>query len=88
VASSSLAGGSHADVAQQVARHLAKVKVAGSTPAVRSTSPPDHDQGGDIAVEAVLVLQRKGDRTPAGAGMALRIQPTAPTWAALSAARR
>jgi hypothetical protein len=32
--------------------------------------------------------QRKGDRTPAEAGMALRIQQTAPTWAALSAARR
>jgi 5-methylcytosine-specific restriction endonuclease McrA len=25
--------------------------------------------------------QRKGDRTPAEAGMVLRIQPTAPTWA-------
>jgi 5-methylcytosine-specific restriction endonuclease McrA len=32
--------------------------------------------------------QRKGDRTPAEAGMALRIQQTVPTWAALSAARR
>lgn len=32
--------------------------------------------------------QRKGDATPAEAGMALRIRPTAPTWAALSAARR
>src|SRR5690606_35486743 len=31
--------GSRADVAQLVARHLAKVKVAGSIPVVRSTSP-------------------------------------------------
>ncbi|MBX6722265.1 MAG: HNH endonuclease [Dactylosporangium sp.] len=27
--------------------------------------------------------QRKGDRTPAEAGMRLRFEPTAPTWAAL-----
>ncbi len=31
-----ISGGSHADVAQLVARHLAKVKVAGSSPVVRS----------------------------------------------------
>jgi 5-methylcytosine-specific restriction endonuclease McrA len=28
--------------------------------------------------------QRKGDRTPAEAGMVLRFQPTAPTWASLA----
>jgi hypothetical protein len=28
--------------------------------------------------------QRKGDRTPAEAGMVLRITPTAPTWASLT----
>jgi 5-methylcytosine-specific restriction endonuclease McrA len=28
---------------------------------------------------------RKGDRTPAEAGMVLRIEPTVPTWAALTA---
>jgi hypothetical protein len=28
--------------------------------------------------------QRKGDRTPAEAGMMLRFKPTAPTWAALA----
>lgn len=30
--------------------------------------------------------QRKGDRTPAEAGMVLRIQPKTPSWAALHAA--
>jgi 5-methylcytosine-specific restriction endonuclease McrA len=29
--------------------------------------------------------QRKGDRTPAEAGMVLRTKPSAPTWASLSA---
>jgi 5-methylcytosine-specific restriction endonuclease McrA len=29
--------------------------------------------------------QRKGDRTPAEAGMRLRVKPAAPTWAALAA---
>ena len=29
--------------------------------------------------------QRKGDRTPAEAGMTMRIKPAAPTWAALAA---
>jgi 5-methylcytosine-specific restriction endonuclease McrA len=28
--------------------------------------------------------QRKGDRTPAEAGMPLRVEPSAPTWAMLS----
>lgn len=28
--------------------------------------------------------QRKGDRTPAEAGMVLRVKPTAPTWASLA----
>lgn len=28
--------------------------------------------------------QRKGDRTPAEAGMVLRVKPTAPSWAALT----
>jgi len=32
--------------------------------------------------------QRKGDRTPAEAGMVLRTRPTAPTWASLAAASR
>jgi 5-methylcytosine-specific restriction endonuclease McrA len=32
--------------------------------------------------------QRKGDRTPAEAGMVLRVKPTAPTWAALTAIAR
>lgn len=32
--------------------------------------------------------QRKGDRTPAEAGMVLRITPTAPTWASLAALAR
>lgn len=29
--------------------------------------------------------QRKGDRTPAEAGMALRVKPAAPSWASLAA---
>jgi len=32
--------------------------------------------------------QRKGDRTPAEAGMVLRTKPTAPTWAGLAALTR
>jgi len=28
--------------------------------------------------------QRKGDRSPAEAGMVLRVKPTAPTWASLA----
>jgi 5-methylcytosine-specific restriction endonuclease McrA len=32
--------------------------------------------------------QRKGDRTPAEAGMVLRAKPTAPTWAGLAASTR
>ena len=31
---------------------------------------------------------RKGDRTPAEAGMVLRVEPTPPSWAALAAALR
>ena len=36
-------------------------------------------------VAACMVCnQRKGDRTPAEAGMVLRLQPSIPTWAALA----
>jgi hypothetical protein len=52
-ASSNLAGGSHADVAQQVGHDVANVEVAGSSPVVRSN--PTDIQGGD-PVDAVLVV--------------------------------
>ena len=40
--------GEHADVAQLVAHHLAKVRVAGSSPVVRSVGPV---RWGSVAVE-------------------------------------
>ena len=44
-------GGSpaHADVAQLVAHHLAKVRVAGSSPVVRSTESTDVINSGGVA---------------------------------------
>jgi 5-methylcytosine-specific restriction endonuclease McrA len=48
-----------------------------------------HDDGGRNTWKNTVAAcdpcnQRKGDRTPAEAGMVLRVQPAAPSWAALA----
>ena len=80
-----------ADVAQLVAHHLAKVRVAGSSPVIRSTTPPDHHDPAGVflclgtvircrrpsstAKPATALIMRWRVRREAGAGLRARVPP-------------